>query len=114
MHKKYGWTREILDDIADVCFSLTKFHLRLHPLREEDRSYYYKVLAAIRVRAEKKKKEGCERQRCYRHCRDQMEMALMGKMQILFLAMIVLDLLLLKLLLLILFMILLVVVLDEM
>ena len=33
MTKKFVWNR---DTVVDVCFSLTNYHLRLHPMREED------------------------------------------------------------------------------
>ena len=52
MHRKYGWCREGLNDIVDVCFALTNFHIRLQPLREEDREYYYKVLSTMRAKKE--------------------------------------------------------------
>ena len=52
MHRKYGWCRERLNDIADVCFALTNFHIRLHPLREEDGDYYFKVLSTMRAKKE--------------------------------------------------------------
>ena len=52
MHRKYGWCMEGLNDIIDVCFALTNFHIRLQLLREEDREYYYKVLSTMRAKKE--------------------------------------------------------------
>ena len=76
MHMKYGWTREILDDIASICFSLTNFHLRLHPLREGDRTYYYGVLATVRKASDRMEKAGRIRQQRYRQKRDRIETVL--------------------------------------
>ena len=52
MHRKYGWYWERLNDIVDACFALTNFHIRLQPLREEDREYYFKVLSTLRAKKE--------------------------------------------------------------
>jgi len=49
MHRKYGWSRDKLDHIMDICLSLTKFHIYLHPLREEDRAHYLSILSALKV-----------------------------------------------------------------
>ena len=76
LHHKYTWCRERLDEIIDICFSLTNYHIRLHPLRAEDREYYHRVLSTLRAKAEKVRTSGAERQRRYRHRRIQMNRAL--------------------------------------
>ena len=76
MDRKYAWCRDKLDDVVDVCFSLTNYHLCLHPLRQEDREYYLRVLLALRVRTEEIVNAGRNCQLCHRHCQQQMDMAL--------------------------------------
>ena len=56
MHRKDGWSRDKLDDIADICLILTKFHIYLHPLREEDRAYYLSILSALKVMSDETRK----------------------------------------------------------
>ena len=56
IHRKYGWSRDKLDDIADICLILTKFHIYLHPLREEDRAYYLSILSALKVMSDETRK----------------------------------------------------------
>lgn len=72
MHRKYGWCREKLDAIIDICMSLTNYHIRLHPLREEDRQFHLRVLSALRARSEEIANAGCTCQLC--HCRRQQQM----------------------------------------
>ena len=55
LHHKYTWCRERLDEIIDISFSLTNYHIRLRPLRAEDREYYHRVLSTLRAKAEKVK-----------------------------------------------------------
>ena len=57
MHRKYGWSRDKLDDIAEICLSLTKSHIYLHPLREEDRAYYLSILSALKVMSDETRKK---------------------------------------------------------
>ena len=76
MHRTFGWSKELLDDIIDICISLTNFHIRLHPLREEDRDYYFSVLANLKANAEKKQNKGRDRQRRYRARRSRLQRAL--------------------------------------
>ena len=76
LHHKYTWCRERLDEIIDICFALTNYHIRLHPLRAEDREYYHRVLSTLRSKAEKVRTLRAERQRRYRHRRMQMNPAL--------------------------------------
>ena len=76
LHRKYTWCRERLNEIIDICLSLTNYHIRLHPLRAEDREYYHRVLSTMRAKADKMKTSGAERQRRYRHRRDQINRAL--------------------------------------
>jgi hypothetical protein len=66
MGGKYRWSREKFDIIADVCFSLTNFHICLNPLRDEDKSYYDNVLASFRVMSDEAQNQNCRRQACYR------------------------------------------------
>ena len=58
MRRKYGWSRDKLDDIADICSSLTNFHIYLHPLREEDRAIYLSILSALKVMSDEARKKG--------------------------------------------------------
>mgnify|MGYP003321627463 CR=1 FL=1 len=76
MHRKYGWSRDKLDDIADICLSLTKFHIYLHPLREEDRAYYLSILSALKVMSDETRKKGLVRQLRHNRRRQYMEMVL--------------------------------------
>ena len=52
MARKYRWNRERFGLIVDFCFSLANFHIRLHPLREQDFEYYQSVLADLKRRTE--------------------------------------------------------------
>ena len=54
--KQYTLSRDRLDVLVDFCFSLTNFHISLHPLREADREYYHQLLADLKRRAEDAKK----------------------------------------------------------
>ena len=76
MHRKYVWSKEKLDAIADICFSLANFHICIHPLREEDREYFNRTLSSLRVRSEEAQNAGhnCMLHYC-RRCK-QMEMVL--------------------------------------
>ena len=65
MHRKYGWSRDKLDDIAVICLSQTNFHIYLHPLREEDRAYYLSILSALKVMSDETRKKGLVHQLCY-------------------------------------------------
>ena len=65
-----------MDDIADICLSLTNFHICWHPLRDEDREYYLSILSALKVQSEEARKKGRACQlRHKRHCQ-QIEMIL--------------------------------------
>ena len=76
MHRQYGWNRENINDILDICFSLTNYHISLHPLRAEDRQYYISVLSALRARTEERANAGRRRQNMYRQRQHQLERAL--------------------------------------
>ena len=52
MGTKYRWGREKFGLIVDFCFSLANFHIRLHPLCEQDGEYYLRVLADMKRRME--------------------------------------------------------------
>ena len=52
MAGKYRWNQERFGMIVDFCFFLANFHIRLHPLREQDYDYYQKVLADLKRRTE--------------------------------------------------------------
>ena len=76
MGGKYRWSREKFDIIADVCFSLTNFHIRLNPLRDEDKSYYDDVLASFRVMSDEAQNRNRRRQARYRVRRQNIREAL--------------------------------------
>ena len=63
---KYRWSREKFSLIVDFCFSLTNFHIRLHPLREQDGEYYKKVMADLKRRKEMSKDRVKKRQQKHR------------------------------------------------
>ena len=62
MTKKFVWNRDRFDTVVDVCFSLTNYHLRLHPMREEDVMYYQRVLSDMAIRTEEVKSYARARQ----------------------------------------------------
>ena len=62
MTKKFVWNRDRFDTVVDVCFSLTNYHLRLHPMREEDVMYYQRVLSGMAIRTEEVKSYARARQ----------------------------------------------------
>ena len=66
MAGKYRWNRERFGMIVDFCFSLANFHIRLHPLREQDYDYYQKVLADLKRRTEEQSNLVKKRQQKHR------------------------------------------------
>ena len=46
------WSSDKFDTIFDIFFSIIKFHIRIHPLREQNVGYYQKVIAAIMRRTD--------------------------------------------------------------
>ena len=76
MHRTFGQSKEILDDIIDICICLKNFHVRLHSLREEDRDYYFSILANLKAKTEKSQNKGRDRQRRYRARCSRMQRAL--------------------------------------
>ena len=52
--------------VIDVVFSLTNYHVMLHPLRAQDGEYYSQVLAELKVKGKEAKNNGARRQREYR------------------------------------------------
>ena len=62
----YRWNREKFGMIVDFCFSLANFHIRLHPLREQDFDYYQKVLADLKRRIEEQSTMVKKRQQKHR------------------------------------------------
>ena len=76
MGGKYRWSREKFDIIADVCLSLTNFHICLNPLRDEDKSYYDNVLASFRVMSDEAQNRNHHRQAHYRVQRQNIHEAL--------------------------------------
>ena len=45
------------DSVIAICFSLTNFHIELHPLRNSDLDQYKKVMNKYYAEAKKKRKE---------------------------------------------------------
>ena len=76
MTKKFVWNRDRFDTVVDVCFSLTNYHLRLHPMREEDVMYYQRVLSGMAIRTEEVKNYARARQLKHRSKRRALEIAL--------------------------------------
>ena len=70
---KFTWSRDRFDTAIDVMFSLANFHVRLHPLRQQDQDYWDLVLSKIRVRAERVKNSGKNRMKKYRDNQRQMQ-----------------------------------------
>ena len=66
MAGKYRWNRDRFGSIVDFCFSLANFHIRLHPLREQDFEYYQKVLADLKRRTEEQSTMVKKRQQKHR------------------------------------------------
>ena len=66
MAGKYRWNRDKFGSIVDFCFSLANFHIRLHPLREQDFEYYQKVLADLKRRTEEQSTMVKKRQQKHR------------------------------------------------
>ena len=59
---QYSWSSDKFDAIVDFCFSITNFHIRIHPLREQDAGYYQKVIADVMRRIDDAKNKGRLRQ----------------------------------------------------
>ena len=66
---KYSWSSDKFDIIVDVCFSIVNFHIRIHPLREQDVGYYQKVIADVMRRTDDAKNIGRHRQQNHRNRR---------------------------------------------
>ena len=49
---KYSWSSDKFYSVIDFCFSIIHFHIRIHPLREQDVGYYQKVIADIMRRTD--------------------------------------------------------------
>ena len=73
---KYRWSREKFNLIVDFCFSLTNFHIRLHPLREKDGEYYQSVMADLKRRKEVQKDRVKKRQQKHRARQARMQAAM--------------------------------------
>ena len=56
--KNFVWNRDRFDTAVDVFFSLTNYHLSLHPMREENVVYYQRVLSGVAIRTEEVKNYG--------------------------------------------------------
>jgi len=76
--QKYVWSRERIDVIVDIVFSLTNYHIRLHPLRAGDGEYYDGVLKDLKRQADEAKTKGSRRQREYRQRQLSVQAALEG------------------------------------
>ena len=72
---KYRWSRDKFNLITDLCFSLTNFHVRIHPLREQDYEYYKKVLADLHKRTHEAKTKNKRRQLRHRQRKVRMELS---------------------------------------
>ena len=59
---KYSWIPDKFDAIVDFCFSIANFHIRIHPLREQDVGYYQNVIADVMRRTDNAKNKGRLRQ----------------------------------------------------
>lgn len=65
----------MFDGVFYVNFSLTNFHIHLHPLCEEDHVYYKKVMAIIKQAAGKMKNDTALCQTKYRSKRKRIDNA---------------------------------------
>ena len=65
MTNTFVWNRDRFDMVVDICFSLTNYRLRFHPMREEDVIYYQRVLSSIATRTEEVKNHA--RARHFKH-----------------------------------------------
>ena len=72
---KYRWTRVTFNLVTYFCFSLTNFHVRIHPLYEQDFEYYKKVLAIFTKELMKPKQKNKRRQLRHRQCKVRMELS---------------------------------------
>ena len=76
--QKYVWSRERIDVVIDIVFSLTNYHIPLHPLRAADGEYYQEVMAELKRQADEAKTKGARRQREYRQRQASVQAALEG------------------------------------
>ena len=73
---KYRWSREKFGLIVDFCFSMANFHIRHHPLREQDFNYYQKVVADLKRRKDVSRDRSKKRQQKHRARQSRMQMAM--------------------------------------
>ena len=66
---KYSLSSDKFDTIVDFYFSIINFHIRIHPLREQDIGYYQKVIADGMRRTDNAKNIGRIRQQNHRNRR---------------------------------------------
>ena len=66
---KYSWSSDKFDTIVDFYFSIIHFHIRIHPLREQDVGYYQKVIADVMRRIDDAKNIGRIRHQKHRNRR---------------------------------------------
>lgn len=76
MTGQYRWSWERFGLIVDFCFSMANFHIRQHPLCEQDFKYYQSVFEDFKRRKDLARKRGKKRQQKHRTCQPRVEAAM--------------------------------------
>ena len=66
---KYSWSSDKFDTIIDFFFSIVHFHIRIHPLREQDVDYYQMIIVDVMFRTDDAKNIGRIRQQNHQNRR---------------------------------------------